>query len=161
MGGQRGGRGRQGSSGPKDLLRCSRADLQWGVAEDFAHDGCDQIAEVPELADGVSHCTAVFVPPSRHSDAQFDAIGFSQGGLFLRWYAQYCKGPKLHNLITVSLKVLSSQLTTVRVTALWHCGAHSVPRPANAVLPTCSSCRQSWNLHPVGSEASHSGAVLP
>jgi len=33
---------------------------------------------------------------------QFDAIGFSQGGLFLRWYTQFCSGPRLHNLITVS-----------------------------------------------------------
>jgi triacylglycerol esterase/lipase EstA (alpha/beta hydrolase family) len=32
---------------------------------------------------------------------QFDAIGFSQGGLFLRYYAQYCNSPPVKNLITV------------------------------------------------------------
>lgn len=38
----------------------------------------------------------------------FDAIGFSQGGLFLRWYAQYCDGPPIKNLITVSAPMLMS-----------------------------------------------------
>ena len=31
---------------------------------------------------------------------QFDAMGFSQGGLFLRYYAQYCNDPPIRNLIT-------------------------------------------------------------
>ncbi|GMK54298.1 hypothetical protein CspeluHIS016_0108840 [Cutaneotrichosporon spelunceum] len=54
----------------------------WGIGEELSQGGCDQIKDIPELADG------------------FDAIGFSQGGLFLRWYAQYCDGPRIKNLIT-------------------------------------------------------------
>ncbi|BEI87849.1 uncharacterized protein CcaverHIS019_0105670 [Cutaneotrichosporon cavernicola] len=54
----------------------------WGVGEELSQGGCDQIKSIPELQDG------------------FDAIGFSQGGLFLRWYAQNCDGPPVKNLIT-------------------------------------------------------------
>ena len=32
--------------------------------------------------------------------SQFDAMGFSQGGLFLRYYAQYCNAPPIRTLIT-------------------------------------------------------------
>lgn len=56
----------------------------WGNAVEQATEACEQINAIPELADG------------------FDAIGFSQGGLFLRWYAQYCDGPRVRNLLTVS-----------------------------------------------------------
>ncbi|WVQ82426.1 hypothetical protein IAT38_004554 [Cryptococcus sp. DSM 104549] len=54
----------------------------WGNAEDQGKEGCEQIKAISELEDG------------------FDALGFSQGGLFLRYYAQYCNGPPLHNLVT-------------------------------------------------------------
>ncbi|ORY32620.1 palmitoyl-protein thioesterase [Naematelia encephala] len=54
----------------------------YGKAEEQAKEGCDQINSVKELSDG------------------FDGMGFSQGGLFLRSYAQYCDGPPLRNLIT-------------------------------------------------------------
>lgn len=43
---------------------------------------CDQITAIEDLKDG------------------FDAIGYSQGGLFLRGLLQRCKGAKIHNLIT-------------------------------------------------------------
>ncbi|ADV20138.1 palmitoyl-protein thioesterase [Cryptococcus gattii E566] len=54
----------------------------WGNAGDQGEEGCEQIKRIPELAEG------------------FDGIGFSQGGLFLRYYTQYCNGPPIHNLIT-------------------------------------------------------------
>ncbi|KAL7421573.1 hypothetical protein Q5752_003342 [Cryptotrichosporon argae] len=54
----------------------------WGNAEEQGDQGCEQIKAIPELSDG------------------FDAIGFSQGGLFLRHYAQFCDGPPVKNLIT-------------------------------------------------------------
>nr|XP_019045996.1 palmitoyl-protein thioesterase [Kwoniella bestiolae CBS 10118]OCF24926.1 palmitoyl-protein thioesterase [Kwoniella bestiolae CBS 10118] len=54
----------------------------WGNAEDQGWEGCEQIASIPELEGG------------------FDGMGFSQGGLFLRFYAQYCDGPPMNNLIT-------------------------------------------------------------
>jgi palmitoyl-protein thioesterase len=43
---------------------------------------CEQLVKIPELSDG------------------FDAIGFSQGGLFLRAYVQRCNRPKVQTLIT-------------------------------------------------------------
>ncbi|CAD6577006.1 MAG: hypothetical protein TREMPRED_001838 [Tremellales sp. Tagirdzhanova-0007] len=54
----------------------------YGDAEEQGQRGCEQISTIPELRDG------------------FDAMGFSQGGLFLRQYAQYCSGPSIRNLIT-------------------------------------------------------------
>ncbi|OXB40018.1 palmitoyl-protein thioesterase [Cryptococcus neoformans] len=54
----------------------------WGNAGEQGEEGCKQIRRIPELAEG------------------FDGIGFSQGGLFLRHYIQYCNGPAVHNLIT-------------------------------------------------------------
>jgi palmitoyl-protein thioesterase len=44
---------------------------------------CDQLKNIPELAGG------------------FNAVGFSQGGQFLRAYVQRCNTPPIHNLITV------------------------------------------------------------
>lgn len=44
---------------------------------------CDQLARVPELADG------------------FNAIGLSQGGQFLRAYVERCNRPKVKKLITL------------------------------------------------------------
>ncbi|KAK9455133.1 Alpha/Beta hydrolase protein [Dipodascopsis uninucleata] len=43
---------------------------------------CEQLASIPELEDG------------------FDALGFSQGGLFMRGYVERCNSPKVHNLLT-------------------------------------------------------------
>ncbi|KAL1933323.1 hypothetical protein VTP01DRAFT_7413 [Rhizomucor pusillus] len=43
---------------------------------------CDQLAGIPELANG------------------FNAIGFSQGGLFMRAYVQRCNQPPVHRLFT-------------------------------------------------------------
>ncbi|WWD17536.1 hypothetical protein CI109_101977 [Kwoniella shandongensis] len=54
----------------------------WGYAEMQGDEGCEQIKAIPELKGG------------------FDAVGFSQGGLFMRYYAQYCDGPPVKNLIT-------------------------------------------------------------
>ncbi|WWC70493.1 uncharacterized protein I206_104444 [Kwoniella pini CBS 10737] len=54
----------------------------WGNAEEQGWEGCEQIENIPELKGG------------------FDAMGFSQGGLFLRFYAQYCNNPPIKNLIT-------------------------------------------------------------
>ncbi|KAK6910380.1 hypothetical protein I203_104412 [Kwoniella mangroviensis CBS 8507] len=54
----------------------------WGNAEEQGWAGCEQIASIPELKGG------------------FDAMGFSQGGLFMRFYAQYCNDPPVRNLIT-------------------------------------------------------------
>ncbi|KAF8978570.1 hypothetical protein BGZ46_006333 [Entomortierella lignicola] len=44
---------------------------------------CQQLKEIEELKDG------------------FNAVGFSQGGQFLRAYIQRCNDPPVHNLITV------------------------------------------------------------
>ena len=43
---------------------------------------CQQLGDIPQLQNG------------------FDAIGFSQGGLFLRAYAERCNNPLLKTLIT-------------------------------------------------------------
>jgi palmitoyl-protein thioesterase len=43
---------------------------------------CEQLASIEELKDG------------------FDGIGFSQGGLFLRAYAEKCNQPAVRRLIT-------------------------------------------------------------
>ncbi|EJT97386.1 alpha/beta-hydrolase [Dacryopinax primogenitus] len=43
---------------------------------------CEQLLTIPELQEG------------------FDAMGFSQGGQFLRAYVQNCNSPRVHNLIT-------------------------------------------------------------
>lgn len=57
----------------------------WGLAEELAQEQCDELAGLKELRHG------------------YDAIGFSQGGLFLRYVAQHCEhGDKMRNLITVS-----------------------------------------------------------
>ncbi|KAF9139228.1 hypothetical protein BGX30_008211 [Mortierella sp. GBA39] len=44
---------------------------------------CDQLKAIPELEGG------------------FNAVGFSQGGQFLRAYVQRCNNPPIHNLVTV------------------------------------------------------------
>ncbi|KAF9953308.1 hypothetical protein BGZ70_000301 [Mortierella alpina] len=44
---------------------------------------CEQLKGIEELKDG------------------FNAVGFSQGGQFLRAYIQRCNGPPVHNLVTV------------------------------------------------------------
>ncbi|KAJ3356303.1 Palmitoyl-protein thioesterase 1 [Entophlyctis luteolus] len=55
----------------------------FGVALDHVAQACKQIKSIPLLADG------------------FNAIGFSQGGQFLRAYVETCDdGPRVHNLIT-------------------------------------------------------------
>ncbi|KAJ7287376.1 palmitoyl-protein thioesterase [Mycena rebaudengoi] len=54
----------------------------YGNVNDQVEFVADQLAAVPELADG------------------FDAIGFSQGGQFLRAYVERYNSPPVHNLIT-------------------------------------------------------------
>ncbi|CAN6605004.1 hypothetical protein TRVA0_002S04984 [Trichomonascus vanleenenianus] len=54
----------------------------FGKVDDRLEFVCAQLANNSMLADG------------------FDAIGFSQGGLFLRAYAERCNSPRLHKLIT-------------------------------------------------------------
>ncbi|OCF38502.1 palmitoyl-protein thioesterase [Kwoniella heveanensis CBS 569] len=54
----------------------------WGNAEEQGRQGCEQLASISELEGG------------------FDAIGFSQGGLFMRYYVQYCNDPPVRNLVT-------------------------------------------------------------
>lgn len=44
---------------------------------------CEQLKGITELKDG------------------FNAVGFSQGGQFLRAYIQRCNDPPIHNLVTV------------------------------------------------------------
>ncbi|KAG0301845.1 hypothetical protein BGZ98_008003 [Dissophora globulifera] len=44
---------------------------------------CQQLSSIPELENG------------------FNAVGFSQGGQFLRAYVQRCNDPPVHNLVTV------------------------------------------------------------
>ncbi|PWN49229.1 alpha/beta-hydrolase [Violaceomyces palustris] len=54
----------------------------FGKASEDVEFACKQIAEVDELKNG------------------FDAIGFSQGGQFLRAYVEKCNLPKVRNLVT-------------------------------------------------------------
>lgn len=69
------------NSGPSEEQRAG----WWGKAERLADDQCAELESIPELKDG------------------YDAMGFSQGGLFLRYVAQYCEhGDRMRNLITVS-----------------------------------------------------------
>ncbi|KAJ1021181.1 hypothetical protein NDA16_003967 [Ustilago loliicola] len=54
----------------------------FGHVNDQVQNACEQLAAIEELRDG------------------FDAIGFSQGGQFLRAYVQRCNTPKVRNLVT-------------------------------------------------------------
>ncbi|KAJ1598133.1 hypothetical protein NDA14_005698 [Ustilago hordei] len=54
----------------------------FGHINDQVQNACEQLAAIDELRDG------------------FDAIGFSQGGQFLRAYVQRCNTPKVRNLVT-------------------------------------------------------------
>lgn len=54
----------------------------FGHVNDQVQKACDQLASIDELRNG------------------FDAIGFSQGGQFLRAYVQRCNTPKVRNLVT-------------------------------------------------------------
>lgn len=54
----------------------------FGHVNDQVQNACEQIAAIKELRGG------------------FDAIGFSQGGQFLRAYVQRCNTPKVRNLVT-------------------------------------------------------------
>ncbi|CBQ69504.1 related to palmitoyl-protein thioesterase 1 [Sporisorium reilianum SRZ2] len=54
----------------------------FGHVNDQIEKVCQQLAEIDELRDG------------------FDAIGFSQGGQFLRAYVQRCNTPRVRNLVT-------------------------------------------------------------
>ncbi|KAI7870838.1 Alpha/Beta hydrolase protein [Spinellus fusiger] len=54
----------------------------FGVVTEQIQQACQQLSTVPELVHG------------------FNAIGFSQGGLFLRAYVEHCNQPKVHRLIT-------------------------------------------------------------
>ncbi|KAJ9475653.1 Palmitoyl-protein hydrolase 1 [Pseudozyma hubeiensis] len=54
----------------------------FGHVNDQVQTACEQLASIDELRNG------------------FDAIGFSQGGQFLRAYVQRCNTPKVRNLVT-------------------------------------------------------------
>ncbi|MCO5592365.1 hypothetical protein L7F22_046367 [Adiantum nelumboides] len=54
----------------------------FGNVNDQASTVCTDLSAVPELANG------------------FDAVGFSQGGQFLRAYVERCNAPQVRNLIT-------------------------------------------------------------
>ncbi|KAI8334636.1 palmitoyl-protein thioesterase [Chlamydoabsidia padenii] len=54
----------------------------FGVIEKQVDLVCDQLANIPELSNG------------------FNAIGFSQGGLFMRAYVERCNQPQVRHLIT-------------------------------------------------------------
>ncbi|KAI8053274.1 Alpha/Beta hydrolase protein [Syncephalis plumigaleata] len=54
----------------------------FGVINDQIDSVCQQLKKIPELRNG------------------FNAIGFSQGGLFMRGYVQRCNDPPVHNLVT-------------------------------------------------------------
>ncbi|KAI7877051.1 palmitoyl protein thioesterase [Lichtheimia hyalospora FSU 10163] len=69
---------------------------------------CEQLAGIPELADG------------------FNAIGFSQGGLFLRAYVERCNRPPVHRLITFGSP---------------HGGIADIPNCMNPVDLTCRLMR--------------------
>ncbi|KAE8190385.1 hypothetical protein A4X06_0g6961 [Tilletia controversa] len=64
-----------------DLGSDQRAGL-FGEVNEQVEKVCEQLAGIPELEDG------------------FDAIGFSQGGQFLRAYVQRCNAPPVRNLVT-------------------------------------------------------------
>jgi palmitoyl-protein thioesterase len=66
---------------------------------DQGDEGCAQLKRVKELEGGVRPASC---KRSEADEIQFDAMGFSQGGLYLRHYAQYCNDPPIRNLITVS-----------------------------------------------------------
>ncbi|KAG0372528.1 hypothetical protein BGX24_000138 [Mortierella sp. AD032] len=66
---------------------------------------CEQLKSIPELEGG------------------FNAVGFSQGGQFLRAYVQRCNTPPIHNLITVGSQ---------------HGGVSDIP---GCVNPDDSSCK--------------------
>lgn len=80
----------------------------FGLANDQVAAGCDQLAQLANLTDPVLN-------PSR----QFDAIGFSQGGQFLRAVVERCSGAGLGGVNVRNLITLGSQ----------HVRALSLPRP--------------------------------
>lgn len=54
----------------------------FGKIDEQVDQVCDELSKIPQLAEG------------------FHAIGFSQGGLFLRAYVERCNKPAVHRLIT-------------------------------------------------------------
>lgn len=54
----------------------------YGNVNDQVDQVCAQLERIPQLARG------------------FDAVGFSQGGQFMRAYVQRCNAPRVHNLMT-------------------------------------------------------------
>ncbi|KAF9562917.1 hypothetical protein EC968_005046 [Mortierella alpina] len=68
-------------------LAASESDDQragfFGNVNNQVEQVCEQLKAITELKDG------------------FNAVGFSQGGQFLRAYVQRCDGPPVHNLVTV------------------------------------------------------------
>ncbi|RPA82095.1 palmitoyl-protein thioesterase precursor [Ascobolus immersus RN42] len=54
----------------------------FGRVDSQIHDVCEQLSSIPELSQG------------------FNALGFSQGGQFLRGYIERCNFPPVHTLVT-------------------------------------------------------------
>ncbi|KAI8889864.1 alpha/beta-hydrolase [Backusella circina FSU 941] len=69
---------------------------------------CKELSEIPELENG------------------FNAIGFSQGGLFLRAYVEHCNSPPIHRLITFGSP---------------HGGVSDIPNCVNSKDFTCNLMR--------------------
>ncbi|KAK9448589.1 Alpha/Beta hydrolase protein [Limtongia smithiae] len=65
----------------EDPEKDSKASL-FGKLDEQVAQVCEQLAGIEELKDG------------------FDALGFSQGGLFMRAYVERCNVPRVHKLIT-------------------------------------------------------------
>lgn len=70
--------------------------LQYGNVNEQIDLVAEQIANVTELKDG------------------FDAIGFSQGGQFLRAYVERYNTPPVHNLITFGSQHMGKWFLVIR-----------------------------------------------
>ncbi|POY75349.1 hypothetical protein BMF94_1578 [Rhodotorula taiwanensis] len=86
----------------------------FGLADDQVETVCEQLAGLPELTDEDQN-------PSR----QFDAIGFSQGGQFLRAVVERCNGARLGGVTMRNLITLGSQ--HLGISALPPCPPGSSP----------------------------------
>jgi len=84
-----------------------------GKANDQVQEACDYIASDPNLADG------------------YHALGFSQGGQFLRAVAQRCPNPPMKNLVTMGAQ---------------HQGVFGFPGCPGEDLVLCELMRQLLNL---------------
>ncbi|KAJ3064907.1 hypothetical protein HDU98_011687 [Podochytrium sp. JEL0797] len=123
----------------------------FGIVTEQINQVCEDLKAIPELRHG------------------FNAVGFSQGGQFLRGYAEMCgDGPKIHNLVTFGSQHMGNRV--VIYLNFWFCGSLNVsfrnrrrPKlrgPIGRELLADEKSHQEWCISAVGAEPLSAGSVL-